>query len=296
MDTPKAIDVSSSFEAIWNKMLSEKNICILNLANRILAGYTTPADPSPGKPTLMYWEASPRARWTNVVGGTGSLVFAVKDTAKFQVAERFVWKRLYYNGATYVIVPHLCAKIPPQCSKCHVWGHHETICRAKNRFCEICSNAHSTALHNEHCIECAAEAFVSDTPAPAVCPCTGSHMKCANCSEKGHGPRSKDCCIFKMRMDACFMKNFAPAIRQGTRVQNTRTKGGVIQAEAERDRLTCSDNAIVTGVSIALPPGITPRTNLKAYLARWAQLGLCIVGRPIRAVPFTSSLHLLLYE
>jgi hypothetical protein len=277
MDAPKANSTEPSFERIWEEILSDKNVRVLNSANRILAGYVTPSDPSPGEPVLMHWDASPRACWSNVVGGTGSLVLAVKDTSKFQVAERLVRKRLYFNGATYSIVLHLRMKIPLQCSKCHIWGHHDTVCRAKNKFCEVCSDAHPTALHDEHCIKCAAEAFVSDTPNTATCPRTGSHLRCANGGETDHGPRSRDCRIFKKRTDARFMKNFTPAIKQGTRVQNMRTKGGVVQAEAERDWLASSGTATVMGVSAPSPPSVSPDTDHGSYLAQWARLGLCVV-------------------
>jgi hypothetical protein len=62
MDTPKVNSTEPSFATIWDEILSDKNVRILNSANRILAGYVAPSDPSPGEPILMHWEASPRAR------------------------------------------------------------------------------------------------------------------------------------------------------------------------------------------------------------------------------------------
>jgi hypothetical protein len=206
--------------------------------------------------------------------------------SKFQVAERLVRKQLYFRGATYSIVPHLHAKILPQCGKCHIWGHHDTVCRAKNKFCKLCSDAHPTALHDEHCTECAAEAFVSETHTAATCPRMGNHLQCANCGKKGHGPRSRDCRIFKKRSDACFMKGFVPAIKQGTRVQNTRTKGGVVQAEAERDRMARSGNATVTGVSTVATMGTPPGTDLETRLARWTRPRLHLIQKLPRAVRY----------
>jgi hypothetical protein len=296
MDALKVNNTEPSFATVWDEILSDKNVRILNSANRILAGYVAPSDPSPGEPVLMHWEASPRARWSNVVGGTGSLVFAVKDTSKFQVAERLVRKQLYFKGATYSIVPHMHAKIPPQCIKCHIWGHHDTVCRAKNKFCKVCSDAHPTALHDEHCAECAAEAFVSDEPRMAACPRTGKHFQCANCGEKGHGSRSRDCRIFKKRTDAHFMKNFTPAIKQGMRVQNTRTRGGVVQAKAERDRLTRSDTNTVIEVSAPPPQDVSPDADCKSCLARWTQLRLCLMQRQFSAVFNAFLPTLYLYE
>jgi hypothetical protein len=179
------------------------------------------------------------------------------------------------------------------------WGHHDTVCRAKNKFCEVCraknkfcevcraknkfcevcSDAHPTTLHDEHCAECAAEAFVSGTPNTVACPRTGNHLQCANCGEKGHGPRSRDCRIFKKRTDARFMKGFVPAIKQGTRVQNTRTRGGVVQAEAERDCMARSGDATVTGVSTNPTLGTPPGTNFGTCLARWARIRLCMIQK-----------------
>jgi hypothetical protein len=280
MDAPAASAVAESFEAMWAEILSEQNVCILNSANRILAGYTSPSNPSPGEPALMHWDASPRARWTNVVSGTSSLVLAVKDTAKFQVAEQVVRKVLYYKGATYAVVPHLRTKVAPLCTKCHVWGHHASICKAKNRFCELCSDAHPTSLHNDHCMEYAAEAFVLGSSVVPACPRSGAHLKCANCGETGHGPRSRECRIFKRCSDAQFMKNFSLKVKQGIRVQNTRTKGGVTQTIAERDCLAKAGEGMheVTGVCIYTLQS-TRDVNSACYIARRTQPGLCVEER-----------------
>jgi hypothetical protein len=79
------------------------------------------------------------------------------------------------------------------------------------------------------------------------------------------------------------MKGFVPAIKQGTRVQNTHTREGVVLAEAERDRMTCSGDATVTGVSTSPTLGTPPGTNLETCLARWSRFGLRIIQRLPRA-------------
>jgi hypothetical protein len=286
MDAPAASEVAGSFDAIWAEILSEKNVHVLNFANRILAGYTLPSDPSPGEPALMHWDASPRAYWANVVGDTGSLVLAIKDTAKFQVAEHVVRKILYYKGTTYAVVPHLKAKVALLCTKCYVWEHHVTICKAKNQFCELCSDAHPTSLHDEHCMECVAEAFILESTVAPLCPCTGAHLKCANCGETGHGPRSQDCRIFKQRSDAQFMKNFSPKIKQGTRVQNTRTKGGVTQVIAERDRLTKAREGTHEIIGVRSYTLRSTQDADPAYrIARWARPELYVEDRLVRPIP-----------
>jgi hypothetical protein len=82
------------------------------------------------------------------------------------------------------------------------------------------------------------------------------------------------------------MKSFTPAIKQGTRIQNTRTRGGVVQATAKHKRLSKLKDATpdIVGVRKPAQHGMLPGTDGSHSIARRARPGLCLIKQPIGAV------------